>query len=201
VPARLRTVAATSGRRAGLGLGAAGAGSWWLAAECVCTGGGMKEPTRLDEMRGSTEAAVAGAVALDVVAAEVLQSSNRCHCRSRPCGRCRRRRRRRRHRSGLSRHGYKQHKSARGRKWVPETGAMRGSEGIGGFHLAQICGMDRLGCVTAKIWGKFARAVGGEKTSFLPEKSFSGSFSIVLGDALITSQVVGTEMRWHNSTL
>jgi hypothetical protein len=144
----------------------------------------MKEPTRLDEMRGSTEAAVAGAVALDVVAAEVLQSSNRCHCRSRPCGRCRRRRRRRRHRSGLSRHGYKQHKSARGRKWVPETGAMRGSEGIGGFHLAQICGMDRLGCVTAKIWGKFARAVGGEKTSFLPEKSFSGSFSIVLGDAL-----------------
>jgi hypothetical protein len=84
---------------------------------------------------------------------------------------------------------------------VPETGAMRGSEGIGGFHLAQICGMDRLGCVTAKIWGKFARAVGGEKTSFLPEKSFSGSFSIVLGDALITSQVVGTEMRWHNSTL
>jgi hypothetical protein len=78
-----------------------------------------------------------------------------------------------------------QHKSARGRKWAPETGDMHDSEGIGGFHLAQICGMNRLGCVTAKIWGKFGRAVGGGRTSFLPKKGFSGSFSIVLGDALI----------------
>jgi hypothetical protein len=38
--------------------------------------------------------------------------------------------------------------------------------------------------VTAKIWGKFGRAVGGGRTSFLPKKGFSGSFSIVLGDAL-----------------
>jgi hypothetical protein len=141
-PVRLHTIAATSGRRTGLGLGAGG----WLPSASAreegwrsrldwtrCEGGPKPLSRELLSLTSSLPKCFkvqTGATAAAVlVAAAAADDTDQASPAVPPW--------------------LQQHKSARGRKWAPETGAMCGNGGIGGFHLAQICGMDRLGCMTA----------------------------------------------------